>query len=42
MTERVANLRQQSLDAVPTLSIERALIITDVYKEYEGKFQSLC
>ena len=37
MTERVAKLRQQSLDAVPALSIERALIVTDVYKQYEGK-----
>ena len=37
MTERVKNLRQQSLDAVPSLSIERALIVTDVYKEHEGK-----
>jgi len=37
MTERVKILRQQSLNAVPTLSIERALIVTDVYKEYEGK-----
>ena len=37
MTERVARLRQQSLDATPALSIERALIVSDVYKEYEGK-----
>ena len=37
MTERVEKLRQQSLNAVPSLSIERALIVTDVYKEYEGK-----
>jgi len=37
MTERVSKLRQQSLETVPTLSIERALIVTDVYKEYEGK-----
>jgi formate C-acetyltransferase len=37
MTERIAKLRQQSLDTIPTLSIERALIVTDVYKEYEGK-----
>jgi len=37
MTERVKRLRQQSLDAVPSLSIERALIITGVYKEHEGK-----
>ena len=37
MNERVGKLRQQSLDTVPTLSIERALIVTDVYREYEGK-----
>jgi formate C-acetyltransferase len=37
MTERLAKLRQQSLDTIPTLSIERALIVTDVYKEHEGK-----
>ena len=37
MTERVTKLRQQSLDTVPSLSIERALIVTDVYKEHEGK-----
>jgi len=37
MTDRVAKLRQESLQAVPELSIERALIMTDVYKEHEGK-----
>jgi len=37
MNERVRKLRQQSLDTIPTLSIERALIVTDVYKEHEGK-----
>lgn len=37
MTERVAKLRKQSLETVPTLSIERALIITDAYKKHEGK-----
>jgi len=37
MNERVARLRQESLDTVPSLSIERALIVTDVYKEFEGK-----
>jgi formate C-acetyltransferase len=37
MTERLAKLRQQSIDTIPTLSIERALIVTDVYREYEGK-----
>ena len=37
MNERVRKLRQESLDTVPTLSIERALIVTDVYREHEGK-----
>jgi len=37
MNERVRKLRQQSLDAIPALSIERALIVTDVYKAHEGK-----
>jgi len=35
--ERVQRLRERSLSAVPELSIERALIVTDVYKEYQGK-----
>jgi formate C-acetyltransferase len=37
VNERVRKLRQHSLDTIPTLSIERALIVTDVYKEHEGK-----
>jgi len=37
MNDRVRKLRQQSLDTVPSLSIERALIVTDAYREYEGK-----
>lgn len=37
MRERVQRLRERSLSAVPELSIERALIVTDVYKEYQGK-----
>jgi len=37
MNERVRKLRQHSLDTIPTLSIERALIVTGVYKEHEGK-----
>lgn len=38
ITERVARLRQQSFDAQPSLSIERACIETAFYKESEGKF----
>ena len=37
MRERVKRLRDESLSAVPELSIERALIVTEVYKEYQGK-----
>ena len=32
MNERIKRLRQNSLDAVPALSIERALLLTDFYK----------
>ncbi|CAB1262851.1 Trans-4-hydroxy-L-proline dehydratase [Clostridiaceae bacterium BL-3] len=37
MTERVKRLRQESLNAVPRISMERAQIESDVYKKYEGK-----
>ena len=33
MTERVARLRQQSLDAVPTISTERAELMTEFYHQ---------
>lgn len=36
MNERVTQLRQQSLDQVPTMTIERAKIVTDAYKKYAG------
>lgn len=36
MRERVALLREKSLAAIPTLSIERASLVTKVYKKYEG------
>lgn len=36
LTERVKKLRKQSVDAVPTISMERALILDEVYKKYEG------
>jgi len=32
MRERVAKLRQQSLETKPWLSIERALLITEYYR----------
>lgn len=36
MTERVKKLRAQSVNAVPRISMERALIEDEVYKKYEG------
>ncbi len=36
MTERVAYLREQSLNAVPAISIERAQLITGFYLQQEG------
>ena len=36
MTERVARLRQQSLDAIPTISTERAELMTEFYKHDLG------
>ena len=36
MTERVAKLRQQSLDTGPWLSAERAHIVTEVYRQAGG------
>ncbi len=36
MTERVARLREQSLAAHPTLSTERAELLTDFYKRDQG------
>jgi pyruvate formate-lyase/glycerol dehydratase family glycyl radical enzyme len=35
--ERVRRLREESLETVPELSIERALIVTEVYKQYQGR-----
>ena len=52
MTERVQRLRQQSLDAAPSISAERAVLMTRFYRENQGKhsvpvlralaFQHLC
>ena len=33
VTHRVARLRQQSLDATPTLSAERAQLMTEFYQQ---------
>ena len=35
-TDRVARLRQQSLDARPAISAERAVLMTGFYREHEG------
>ena len=36
ITDRVARLRQQSLDAIPTLSPERAVLLTEAYRQQNG------
>ena len=38
MNERTARLRQESLSAVPCISVERANLLTDFYQANEGKF----
>lgn len=38
MTSRIEKLRKESYDAVPSLSIERALIETEFYKNNYGKY----
>lgn len=37
MTDRVTRLRQKSLNEIPSLSLERAELVTQVYKKYHGK-----
>jgi len=37
LSERIARLRQQSLDAVPTISAERAVLLTRSYRETESQ-----
>lgn len=36
MNDRIRKLRKQSLTTEPTLSIERARLVTEAYKKYEG------
>ncbi len=36
MNERVRRLREESLNAVPTISIERAQLVDEVYRQYQG------
>jgi trans-4-hydroxy-L-proline dehydratase len=37
ITPRVAELRQQSLDAIPTISTERAELMTAFYRQHQGR-----
>ncbi len=37
LNERVKSLRQESETTRPTISIERALLVTETYKKYDGK-----
>ncbi len=37
INERVQSLREQSLTALPRISIERAVLVTETYKKYAGK-----
>ena len=38
MNSRVSRLRQLSLDTAPSISIERAVLLTDFYRENIGKW----
>ena len=38
MNNRISRLREQSFNARPCISAERALLVTEFYKENEGKF----
>ncbi|MCS4517073.1 hypothetical protein JTS93_17045 [Clostridium botulinum] len=39
MTDRVKKLREESLKAVPRISMERTRIVTDVYKNMKEQYQ---
>jgi formate C-acetyltransferase len=38
MNDRVSRLRRESLEALPSVSIERALLLTGFYRENEGRW----
>ena len=38
MNERTCRLRQRSLDQAPSISAERAVLLTDFYREHDGRF----
>ena len=40
MNQRIRRLRNQSLTAKPHLSIERAMLVTEVYEKYLGTDKS--
>ncbi len=40
MNARIKRLREQSFEAVPGISIERALLETEFYKEHSGKYSA--
>jgi len=37
MRERVARLREESVTAIPRISMERAVLVTEAYEKYAGK-----
>ncbi|UCE62028.1 MAG: hypothetical protein JSU63_09945, partial [Phycisphaerales bacterium] len=38
MNDRVSRLRQRSIDALPSVSCERARLMTGFYQENNGKY----
>ena len=40
MTPRVAKLRQESFEAQPSISVERAVLVTQFYKDNHGKYSN--
>ncbi len=40
MNERTRRLRQASLDATPSISEQRACLLTDFYREHEGRYST--
>ncbi len=38
MSKRIDNLREKSFKAVPSISVDRARVITRFYRENEGKY----
>jgi len=38
--ERTKKLREQSINAEPHISMERAILMTEAYKKYEGSVET--